>query len=114
VGVHGEVPNEVPTCQPLPDGNILIGIVGECRLIEVIGTRRCSRSTAVDDGEAASRAVPHVRKTPEGTYLVPFTAEGAVREIDRTARCSEFPRQPTPVCALRLEDGNTLISAGVR
>ena len=30
-----QAPNEVPNCQPLPDGNIMIGIVGECRLIEV-------------------------------------------------------------------------------
>jgi hypothetical protein len=57
-----EEPNEVPTCQPLPDGNVMIGIVGECR------------------------------RTPAGTYLVPFTAEGAVREYDRDGRCRRRPR----------------------
>lgn len=52
------------------------------------------------------------RKTPEGTYLVPFTAEGAVREYDADGKViREFPRRPMPVCALRLENGNTLISA---
>ena len=53
------------------------------------------------------------RKTPEGTYLVPFTAEGAVREYDRDGKVvRDFACGPTPVCALRLDNGNTLISAG--
>jgi hypothetical protein len=43
---------------------------------------------------------------------VPFTAEGAVREYDRDGNViHQFPRRPTPVCALRLDTGNTLISA---
>ena len=43
---------------------------------------------------------------------MPFTADGAVREVDRNGSVvREFPRRPTPVCALRLEDGSTLISA---
>ena len=47
------------------------------------------------------------------SYLVPFTAEGAVREYARDGSLlREFPRKPTPVCAIRLEDGNTLVSAG--
>jgi hypothetical protein len=53
------------------------------------------------------------RKTPQNTYLVPFTAEGAVREYDAAGKVlREFPRAPSPVAALRLPNGNTLISAG--
>lgn len=107
-------PDEVPTCQPLPDGNVLIGIVGQCRLIEV--NRRgdivfeLPLSTTEKNPHAQFRMC---RKTPQGTYLVPFTAEGAVREFARDGTIvREFPRRPSPVCALRLEDGNTLISAG--
>lgn len=108
-----EKPNEIPTCQPLPDGNVLIGIVGQCRLIEV------NRQGAIvhELRLATSEKQPHAqfrmcRKTPAGTYLVPFTAEGAVREYDAAGRLlHEFPRQPSPVAALRLRNGNTLISA---
>ncbi|MCC6489463.1 MAG: hypothetical protein IT364_18340, partial [Candidatus Hydrogenedentes bacterium] len=108
-----EAPNEVPNCQPLPDGNVMIGIVGECRLIEV--NRKCEIVHEVK--LSTTETAPHAqfrmcRKTSEGTYLVPFTAEGAVREYDRDGKeIREFPRRPTPVCALRLENGNTLISA---
>ncbi len=108
-----EAPNEIPNCQPLPDGNVLIGIVGECRLIEVNRVGEIVHQVQL----ATTEKTPHAqfrmcRKTPEGTYLVPFTAEGSVREYDRDgAVIREFPKRPTPVCALRLENGNTLISA---
>lgn len=108
-----EPPNEVPTCQPLPDGNVLIGIAGECRLVEVNRAGEVVREVRLSTTERE----PHTqfrmcRKTPEGTYLVPFTAEGVVRELDSAGSVlREFPRARFPVCALRLEDGNTLISA---
>jgi hypothetical protein len=107
-------PNEIPSCQPLPDGNVLIGIVGECRLIEVNRRGEIVHQVRLSTTEQ----VPHAqfrmcRKTPEGTYLVPFTAEGAVREYDAEGTVlREFPREPSPVAALRLPNGNTLISAG--
>jgi hypothetical protein len=53
------------------------------------------------------------RKTAAGTYLVPFTAEGAVREYDRDGKVlHDFFCGSMPVCALRLDSGNTLISSG--
>ena len=108
-----EKPNEIPNCQPLPDGNVLVGIVGECRLIELNRKGEIVQQVQL----ATSEKPPHsqfrmCRKTGEGTYLVPFTAEGAVREYDAAGKViREFPRRPSPVCALRLENGNTLISA---
>jgi hypothetical protein len=106
-------PNEIPTCQPLPDGNTLIGIVGECRLIEVDRQGTVLHQIALSTTERTPHAQFRMcRKTAEGTYLVPFTAEGAVREIARDGTIlREFPRRPYPVCALRLDNGNTLISA---
>ncbi|MBI2299488.1 MAG: hypothetical protein HYU66_11190 [Armatimonadetes bacterium] len=108
-----QAPNEIPTCQPLPDGRVLIGIVGECRLIEVDRAgkivHQVQLSTPVKEPHAQFR---FCRKTPEGTYLVPFTAEGAVREYDRDGKVIRaFPTPPMPVTALRLEDGHTLIGA---
>lgn len=107
-----EKPNEIPNCQPLPDGNVMIGIVGECRLIEVNRQGEIIHQVQLETTEKAPHAQFRLcRKTPEGTYLVPFTAEGAVREYGRDGKIiREFPRRPMPVCALRLENGNTLIS----
>ncbi|HPO14621.1 MAG TPA: hypothetical protein PLI09_14355 [Candidatus Hydrogenedentes bacterium] len=108
-----EKPNEIPNCQPLPDGNIMIGIVGECRLIEVNRKGEIVHQVRLSTTEKTPHAQFRMcRKTPEGTYLVPFTAEGAVREYDGDGKViREFPKRPSPVCALRLENGNTLISA---
>jgi hypothetical protein len=108
-----EPPEEVPSCQPLPNGNALIGIVGRCRLVELDrqGTvvHEIALQTTVKEPHAQIRMC---RQTPEGTYLVPFTAEGAVREIARDGTVlREFPRRPTPICALRLDNGSTLVAA---
>ncbi|MGD0090472.1 MAG: LamG-like jellyroll fold domain-containing protein [Planctomycetota bacterium] len=109
-----EPPNEVPACQPLPDGNVLIGIVGQCRLIEVDRQGAIVHQVQLSTTETQPHAQFRMcRKTALGTYLVPFTAEGAVREYATDGKLlREFPRKPMPVCALRLENGNTLISAG--
>lgn len=109
-----EKPNEIPNCQPLPNGNVLIGIVGECRLIEVNRSGEIVHEVRLETTEKTPHAQFRMcRKTPEGTYLVPFTAEGAVREYDADGKMiHEFPRESNPVAALRLPNGNTLISAG--
>jgi Mal s 1 allergenic protein-like/Hydrazine synthase alpha subunit middle domain/Concanavalin A-like lectin/glucanases superfamily/WD40-like Beta Propeller Repeat len=109
-----EPPNEIPNCQPLPNGNIMIGIVGECRLIEVNRRGEIVHQVRLSTTEKNPHAQFRMcRKTPQNTYLVPFTAEGAVREYNRDGTViREFPRKPTPVAALRLDNGNTLISAG--
>lgn len=106
--------NEVPNCQPLPDGNVMIGIVGECRLIEVNRSGSIVHEVKLETTEK----VPHAqfrmcRKTPEGTYVVPFLAEGAVREYDRAGRClRRFASVGTPAGVERLPNGNTLITGG--
>jgi len=109
-----EKPNEIPNCQPLPNGNILVGVVGECRLIEVSRSGEIVHQVQLSTTEKNPHAQFRMcRKTPEGTYLVPFTAEGAVREYDANGKVIHtFPRRPAPVAAIRLPNGNTLISAG--
>ena len=108
-----EQPNEVPNCQPLPNGNVMIGVVGECRLIEVDRGGEIVHEVKLSTTEKKPHAQFRMcRKTVDGTYLVPFTAEGAVREYAADGSVvREFPRRPTPVAALRLGNGNTLISA---
>ncbi len=107
-------PNEVPTCQPLPDGNVMIGIVGECRLIEVDRFGQIRHEVRLETAEKKPHAQFRMcRKTDAGTYLVPFTAEGAVREYDRAGKCvRRFPALGSPVGVERLANGNTLITGG--
>lgn len=107
-----QAPNEVPNCQPLPDGNIMIGIVGECRLLEVNRTGAILHEVKLQTTEKKPHAQFRLcRKTDAGTYLVPFTAEGAVREYDRGGQgIRRFPALSSPVCAVRLSNGNTLIT----
>ncbi len=107
-----EAPNEVPSVQPLPNGNTLVGVVGQCRLVEVDRQGREVRSiqlsTTVKEPHAQFRMC---RMTPQGTYLVPFTAEGALREYDADGNVVRtFPRLSSPVCAVRLPSGNTLVT----
>lgn len=109
-------PNEVPSVQPLPNGNVLVGIVGECRLVEVDRQGREVKSiplrTSVVEPHAQFRMC---RKTPQGTYLVPFSAEGALREVDENGNIvHEFPKLSFPVCAVRLPDEHTLVTASGR
>ena len=108
-----QAPNEVPNCQPLPDGRVMIGIVGECRLVEVDRQGIVRHEVKLETTEKKPHAQFRMcRKTRDGTYLVPFTAEGALREYDGDGRCvRRFPPMRSPVCALRLSNGNTLVSA---
>ena len=106
-------PNEIPTCQPLPDGNVLVGIVGECRLIELDRNGKIVHEVKLQTTTTRPhQQFRHCRKTPEGTYLVPFTDEGVVREYNAKGEViRNFPRMKMPVCAVRLPGGNTLITA---
>lgn len=107
-----QAPNEVPSCQPLPDGGLLIGVVGECRLIEFGPDRKIRHEVRL----ATTETRPHAqfrmcRKTAAGTYLVPFTSEGALREYSADGRCIRtFASLKSPVCAERLPNGNTLVT----
>jgi hypothetical protein len=125
-------PNEIPNCQPLFEGpggelsGVMIGVVGECRLVEVDRAIMLQVAEGRPQEEAITRVVrlstpvaePHAqfrmcRKTPEGTYLVPFTAESALREVNASGEViREFPSEGMPVAALRLANGNTLVDGG--
>jgi len=107
-----KAPNEVPSVEPLDNGNVLVGIVGECRLVELKNGKE-----VLSIPLSTTEKTPHAqfrmcRKTPRDTYLVPFTAEGAVREYDSKGNVvREFPKNRMPICAVSLDNGNVLISA---
>lgn len=108
-----EAPDEIPACQPLPDGRVLVGVCGPCELREVDRA-----GTVVQRVKLQSQAKLHgqfrfCRKTPQGTYLVPFLDEHKVQEVDASGTVLHELAWPHPVVtATRLPDGHTLIGGG--
>lgn len=108
--------SEVHTCQPLPNGNFLIGEAhegGVAYLREVDGAGKVQSSVTIDVGGGLG---PHaqwreVRKTPQGTYLVTYLQLDKAMEFDATGKkLREFPCGQ--FVAIRLPSGNTLVSCG--
>jgi mono/diheme cytochrome c family protein len=109
-----EEPNEVQSCQALPDGRTLIGELGACRLIEVDGTGAIVKEIPVPvDTTDLHMQFRQVRKTPAGTYLVACTGDGVVRELDdRGNVLRTIEAGPLVYGAVPLPDGNVLIGCG--
>lgn len=123
-------PVEVHAFQPLDNGNLMIAESGPGRIIEVNRDGELVREIALK----IDHPHPHtdtrlVRKLDNGNYLVCHEGDGVVREYDdQGAIVWEYPvpmfdREPAPghgpeafgnkaFCALRLENGNTLIATG--
>jgi len=121
---------EVHAFQRLDNGNTLIAESGPSRLIEVDRDGKLVHSIQL----AVSKPHPHrdtrlVRKLPGGTYLVCHEGDGVVREYDAQGKTiweyqvPLFGRQPAGghgveafgnqcFAALRLSNGNTLLSTG--
>ena len=111
---QADEPNEVHSCQPLPDGNVLVGECGTCRLIEIDRQGKIRKQiplkTTTQDIHLQFRIC---RKTPGETYLVAFTGEQVVREYDAGGRVIRtIPVPGILFAALRLPNGNTLIACG--
>jgi hypothetical protein len=106
--------NEVHSCQPLPDGRVLVAECGVCRVIEVDREGRIQKQIKV----TTTTAKPHgqmriVRKTATGTYLVTLFGEHAVAEYDgQGTEVRRFKVPGNPYEALRLPNGNTLVCCG--
>ena len=108
-------PNEVHGCQPLPDGRVLIGECGTCRLIEVDRQGTIQKEIKLETRTRNIHLQMRVcRKTPEGTYLVAFTGEDKVREYDAAGKLIRTIKVPPKYVflAVRLPNGNTLIACG--
>ncbi|HEX3694135.1 MAG TPA: hypothetical protein VH374_02005 [Polyangia bacterium] len=107
---------EVHSSQPLPDGNTLIGEahdggLGLLHEIDQTGKVISTVTINVGGGIAPHNQFREVRKTPQGTYLVTYLQTNKAMEFDgdgkmlRQFPCGSF-------VAVRLPDGNTLISCG--
>ena len=121
---------EVHAFQPLPSGNIMIAESGPARIIEIDRAGNITHQIKL----TVNNPNPHTdtrlaRKLPNGNYLVAHASDGAVREYNPTGQVvweyniplfgrDRKPGHDTeafgnePYAALRLPNGNTLISTG--
>jgi len=112
---------EVHSAAPLPNGNVLITVSGQSRIIEVDKYGMIAKEIKFADiSRSAGNAHMELRdsvKTTRGTYLVAFFNEGLVREFDADGKVLRTitPAQAKPDTAssiVPLPGGSTLIGTG--
>ncbi|QDU66882.1 c-type cytochrome domain-containing protein [Engelhardtia mirabilis] len=126
----GEGPVEVHAFRRLEDGTTMVAESGRGRVVFVDAAGEIvDKFPLTLDGHSVHSDTRLVRPTPTGTFLVAHERDGVVREYDRTGQVvweydvPLFDREPAPghgpeahgdqvFCALRLADGDTLISTG--
>jgi len=108
--------SEVHSCQPIAGGHYLLGEahdggIGQLREVDSSGKVLSTVTVNAPSALPAHGQFREVRKTPQGTYLVTYLQIDKAMEFDeqgkplRTFACGSF-------VAIRLPDGNTLISCG--
>lgn len=107
---HFKTDGETYTCQPLAGGRILVGDNQNGRLIEINAEGKIEREVKVE-----SKAKPHgmirtARKLANNHYLVCQREDNLVREYDPAGKVVWEFKTPGPMAALRLPEGNTLVS----
>lgn len=122
---------EVHSFQPLPNGNVMIAESGAARIIEVDRTGKLLKETRLKiEHPNAHTDTRLVRKLASGNYLVCHEGDGTLREyagddgrIVWEYEVPLFGKQPRgghgpeafgnkAFAAVRLENGNTLITTG--
>ncbi|MBI5821555.1 MAG: hypothetical protein HZA88_21510 [Verrucomicrobia bacterium] len=112
-----EGPSEIYACQRLANGNTFIGECNTGRLLVVAPDGKIVKEVRLlpegrDGGHAYIR---NARLLANGNYLVTHNGEQAVREYDSQGKLvREIPAAGGPHSAIRLPNGNTLISCGDR
>ena len=104
---------EVHTCQPLPGGNVLVGECGSKTLVEVNVEGKAVKVIPFQANSDTHSQLRFARKLKNGNYLLALYGDQVVKELapdGKELRTISVPGGP--YCALRLKNGNTLISAG--
>jgi len=112
---------EVHSCAMLPNGNVLLTISGQSKVIEVDKDGKVAKEIKFADvSKCTGNAHMELRdsaKTARGTYLVAFLTEGVIREFDadakvvRTIKIKDF--KPRGVSSIQpLKNGNLVIGTG--
>ena len=105
---------EVHNCQPLPNGNILIGENGTKRLMEIDRKGKIVKELKVETTtQAVHLHFRCVRKLNNGHYLIALVGEHKLREIDGNGKTVwEFATPGDVYIGVRLPNGNTLAGCG--
>lgn len=114
-----EAKDEIHTCQPLADGNILIAQNGPSRLIEVNREGKVVREVSVPSkNNNLHMRYRMCRKLKSGNYLCMVSCDDEIREIDPTGKTVRVIRDLPGIkmskahAVTRLDNGNTLFSTG--
>jgi hypothetical protein len=107
---------EVHSCQPLPDGRVLLVENGPCRLVEVDRSGQVAKEIKLTPPPATVSRHDQfrgVRKTAAGHYLVSRKGEHKVEELDGDGKTlREIPVPGDVHMALLLPSGHLLIACG--
>ncbi len=106
---------EIHSCQPLPDGKILVGESHDgVSFIQEIDrkTGHITKSIELKNLGNKHSTFRQIRKTPQGTYLITLVGKnGKAMELDSDGKIiHSFP--DGRYTAVRLPNGNTLIACG--
>jgi hypothetical protein len=112
---------EIHSCQPLKNGNVLISVSGQSKIIEVDKDGKVAKEIEFAKiSKRASNGHMELRdslKTTRGTYLVAFCLEGVIREFDADAKVIRTIKldciKSKGVSSLQeLENGNIVVGGG--
>ncbi len=110
-----DVKVEVHSCQPLPDGNVMIVECGTSRIIEVDRSGKITKEIKLTTAPEIKlhNQFRGTRKLANGHYLVCFKGEGKIVELDadgKVLREIKVPGDPHEV--VPLAEGHLLITCG--
>ena len=107
-------PNELKTCVPLPNGDVMTVDAERMELVQVTdqGRREVKRISVPTKKEASIHTRYNLlRRTPVGTFLLALRHEKAFIEVDEAgAELWRHAVPDLPIAAERLANGNTLMS----
>jgi hypothetical protein len=105
---------EVHSCQPLPNGNVLVAEGGTCRLIEVDRAGNIAKEIKIPTTtKSTHEQVRGVRKAPNGHYFLSLKGEHKVAELDADGKQLREIKVPGDVHeAIPLPNKHLLITCG--
>ena len=110
-----ESTSEIYACQRLANGNTFVGECNSGRLLELDPACKVVHEVKLlpEGADGGHLFMRNARCLPNGNYLVTHYGEQVVREYDHEGKpLRDIPAPGGPHSAIRLPNGNTLISCG--
>lgn len=108
-----ETEGEVHTCQRLDNGNTLIGINRDASLVEVDNEGNVRKKIQLKTDKRGHDAIRMARQLKNGNYLVCQEGDNLLAEYNKNGKLLRTFNSPGKCFeAVRLDNGNTLISDG--